>query len=118
MENLEYNEQLEYNEDIDSYTEISPEEHDELIATLEQFLNVKGGKLVFDEVPSHVYNDFGYDIVDGLIKGVHIANELVDYGEIKINNDFTITLLGEDEPEVFMPIEPRANRNVNRRVRR
>ena len=113
MENIKYNENME--EFLEN--EISPEEHDELIATLEQFLNVEDGKFVFEEVPSNVYVDFEYEMVDELIKGVNTSNELAEYGEVKINNDLTITVLGEDESETIMPMARGVNRNINRQVR-
>ena len=75
---------------LEDSIELTEEEADLLIAELENFLRIENGHFVFDAVPFVLYAQFGYEVVQGMIDGVEVINELVDTGDAIINDDLSI----------------------------
>lgn len=73
-------------------TELSAEEFEKLIQTLEQYLYVEDGHFKFDvaKIPFHQFENHDLTIVNQLIGSVEVVNELSDEGEVVINEDLSV----------------------------
>lgn len=76
--------------DVSADKELSSDEFEEMILTLEKYISFEDNSIKVDRIPQKEKNRFGSDVIEGMEQGIQELNKSANKGDLVINDNGTI----------------------------